>query len=665
MQLDAKRNFFSFFSGYLHLPLTASRLHVDIDDFYGPRLAEEDPDGPPQPPESAAEPDELAVGRSPSPPALEPDPWEPLDLSAAVRPIAPFAARLPTLPIKALPPDPVTYSHGGGGGDVLVSGRTIAQVGSRAPHITVDYKDGGDPLDLRANQVNTLRDNDVATTLNNNDLRDNDIVTDPDAASVAWPDHDVMPMAELAQMADSHVPDAYAGATATPETVVAALRALGDAPGQPGPTTLHEGTTIDGAPVAADTPVPPGPTDLVPARPVDKDANMAVVETGNNRSGNFAAVIDEQGAIGTLLVLGDSHRSNAIVQTNILVDHTAVDGTAEQATLQTGGNQANNFAEFIQTLDENPYEMGFFGGMRWHVDRVNGDYYDVNLVRQLNVMQDNDMVQQTATDHYKFWEIGGNGQDNVAIVEHSGKQYDLVIVTGDYFAANWIFQTNVLLNSDYVLINAGPGGAGSETVSTGANWLLNAATLVDFSGASHALTPDMQALVAALQNGDTTLDLANGFVLPGDGSGTMNVLFITGNYYDINVLEQTNIVSDSDVVLQTLENGESGYVATGSNELANDALLVTLGPLGGQYVGGAEYAEATLVQTNIIAQSADVQPAQSTVVLGDPAKLASEAAALIVHGPTPAPPPPEEAAAPPPADSGTHTTTDPLSSVLS
>ena len=175
----------------------------------------------------------------------------------------------------------------------------------------------------------------------------------------------------------------------------------------------------------------------------------------------------------------------------------------------------------------------------------------------------------------------------------------------------------------------------------------------------------MQALVAALQNGESTLDLANGFVLPGDGSGTMNVLFITGNYYDINVLEQTNIVSDSDVVMQTLENGESGYVATGGNELANDALLVTLGPLGGQYVGGTEYAEATLVQTNIIAQSADVQPAQSTVVLGDPAKLASEAAALIVHGPTPAPPPPEESATPQPADSGTHTTADPLSSVLS
>jgi hypothetical protein len=661
MQLDAKRNFFTFFSGYLHLPLTAPRLHIDIDDFYGPRGAEEDPDGPPRPPTPAAEPDELAVGRSPLPPELLPDPWDLLDLSAAVRPIAPFVARLPTLPIKPLPPDPVTYSHGGGGGDSPLSAKQTVVL--RQSQITVDYKDGGNPLDLRVDQVNTLRDNDIAITLHNNNLDDNDVVIDADAESVAWPDHDIMPIAELAQMAEPHVPDAYAGATATPESVVAALRALGDSPDQP--ATLHEGVTIDGAAVGADAPLPPSPADLVPARPVDSDANMAVVETGANRSENFAAVIDEQGAIGTMIVLGDSHRSNAIVQTNVLVDHTAVDGTAEQATLQTGGNQANNIAEFIQTLEQNPYEMGFFGGMRWHVDRVNGDYYDVNLIRQLNVMQDNDMVQQTAADHYKFWEIGANGQDNVSIVEHSGKQYDLVIVTGDYFGANWIFQTNVLLNSDYVLINAGPGGAGSEIVSTGANWLLNAATLVDYSGAAHELTPDMQALVAALQNGEATLDLANGFVLPGDGSGTMNVLFITGNYYDINVLEQTNIMSDSDVVLQTLENGEAGYVATGGNELANEALLVTLGPLGGQYVGGTEYAEATLVQTNIIAQSADVAPSQSTVVLGDPAKLASEAAALIVHGPTPPPPQPEESAAPPPADSGSHTTADPLSSVLS
>jgi len=502
-------------------------------------------------------------------------------------------------------------------------------------------------------------------------VQDNEVVTDSDPENVVWPEHEVTPMPEVIALAKSHDPNPYANATTSPEDVAKALEAAPHGSStQPAPVTLHEGTTMDGVAVAKDAPFPTGPSSLVPAPPVDSHSfehpvNAAVVETGGNNAYNFGAVVDNQGAIGTMIVLGDSYRSDVIHQTNVLVDHSAVAGTAEQAIIQTGGNQANNIAEFVQTLAHNPYEMGFFGGLHWNVDRVDGNYYDVNLTRQLNVIQDNDKVQQTATDHFKFWEIGGNGQDNVAIMDHSGKQYDLVIVTGDYFGANWIFQTNVLLNSDYVLVD-GTGGAGSETVSTGANWLTNSALLIDYSGGTHALTPDMQALVNALQHGDSTMALANGFAVPGDGSGVMNVLFITGNYYDINVLEQTNIVSDSDIVMQTLANGEAGYVATGANQLANEAVLATIGPLNGQYVGGTQYSEATLVQTNIIAQSADVQPAQSTVVLNDPNKLASEAAALVVHSPTPAPPPPEESTAPPPADSGTHaTTTDPLSSVLS
>lgn len=684
MQLDAKRNFLSFFSGYLHLPITAPRIHLDIDDFYGPHKAEQDPDGPLQPLGPAVEPDELAVGRSPLPPALPPDPWDPLDLAASIRPITPFAARLPTLPLKPLPLDPVKYSHGGG--DSPDPGKTVV---FREPHITVQYKDIGSGLDMRLNQINTLRDNDVGSTAYTNDLQDNDIVTDQGAESVPWPDHEIMPIAQLANMAAPHGSSNYVGGPVTPESVAATMRAQAEGPDQHDPATqLREGITQDGAWVAADSELPTGPGDLVPERPgndgvhveiveggdsttvtfipgKDEDG-VAVVETGGNSAANYGAVVDEQGAIGTMLVMGNSYNSNVIVQTNIIVDHAAVAGTAGEAAIQAGGNQANNVAEFIKTLDQaNPYQMGYFGGLKWNVDRVNGDYFDVNLIKQLNVMQDNDKVQVTASEHYKFWSTGGNDQDNVAIMEHVGKQYDLVIVTGDYFGANWIFQTNVLLNSDYVLINGGEGGAGSETVSTGANWLLNSATLVDYSGAAQQLTPDMQALIAALQNGDATMALDQGFVLPGDGSGEMNVLFITGNYYDINVLEQTNIVSDSDVVMETLENGEAGYVVTGANELANNALMVDMGPLGGQYVGGTEYAEATLIQTNIIAQSADLPPSQSSVVLGDPAKLASEAAALVTHGPAPAPPPPEESTAPPPTDSGTHATADPLSSVLS
>ena len=679
MELDAKRNnFFSFFSGYLHLPITAPRIHLDIDDFYGPRKAEPEPDGPLAPHAAPVAPEDFAVGRSPLPLALEPDPWQPLDLAAAVRPITPFSARLPTLPAKPLPPDPVKYSNGGGNPSPDPSRPELL--------IKVEYKDGGNQFDMRVNQLNALHDSDVITV-----RQDNDVITD-DGQSVAWPEHDVPSISEPLNIAHDSVPEVYQpfvapiaigsgglptviGPGATTETVVATLEAQGDAyQGQDGPPpTLLEGTTTDGqhaAPGSSTLPLT-GPSNLIPAPPAkdpvngESPDNTAVVKTGDNNVFNFGGIVDAQGNVGTMYVLGDSYRSDVIVQTNVIVDDTAVAGTADSATLQTGGNQANNVAEFIQTLAQNPYEMGFFGGLQWNVDRVNGDYFNVNLTSQLNVMKDNDKVQQTASEHYKYYETGANEQGNGLVLDHSGIQYDLVIVTGNYYGANWIFQTNILLNSDYVLINGGSGEEGSQTVSTGANWLLNSATLVDYSGGTHTLTPDMQALVAALQGGEGTLDLENGFLVPGNGDRTLNVLFIDGNYYDINVLEQTNIVSDSDVVAQTLENGETGYVSTGGNTLSNDALLATLGPLGGQYVGGNQYTEATLVQTNIIVQSADVPPTQSTVVLNDPSKLASEAAVMIEHSATPALPPPEQSAPPPSVDSAGHTTTDPLSSVLS
>ncbi|GEP54690.1 hypothetical protein [Reyranella soli] len=334
MQLDAKRNFFSIFSGYLHLPVLAPRFQTDIPDFYGPQKSEQDPDGPPLPPTPPAEPDDLVVGRSPLPPALEPDPWDGHQLHAAVRPITPFNARLPTLPIKPQPIDPPTYSHGSPEG-LPADHHTI--VLHRELRIKVDYKDGDGSLDLRLNQVNDLHDNDVGSTQYQT-LHDNDVVTEGGASTVPWPHHDVVPMSELAQAAEAWAPpNPYAGDTDTPESVVGAMRARGDSSDGTGPDTLHEGVTIDGVKVASDAATPTGPGDLVPTAPVESHSfehptNAAVIETGGNSVGNHAAVIDEQGAIGTMLVMGNSYQSDAIIQTNILIDHSAVAGTAEWPT---------------------------------------------------------------------------------------------------------------------------------------------------------------------------------------------------------------------------------------------------------------------------------------------------------------------------------------------
>ena len=258
----------------LHLPLTAPRLHIDIDDFYGPRGAEET--GWP-----AAAAGTCCGARRARHQPLAAAAGAPARSLGAARP---FRRRASDRALRCAPADPSDQAPAPGSGDLQPRRRrrrfssfSKQTVVFRQSQITVDYKDGGNPLDLRVNKVNTLRDNDIVTTLHHNDLDDSDVVTDADAESVAWPDHDIMPIAELAQMAEPHIPDAYAGATATRNR---SSRRCGRwaIPGPAGHAarrrhdrrrrgwrrcTLAAGSRRPGA-----------------GSPVDNDANMAVVETG-------------------------------------------------------------------------------------------------------------------------------------------------------------------------------------------------------------------------------------------------------------------------------------------------------------------------------------------------------------------------------------------------
>jgi hypothetical protein len=643
MELGTRNRFISLFIGELKTPIDPILRQIDYDDFQAPPRPDPEDKAAHKPALPGPESDELEVGRSPRPPLAEPDSWDLIHSHAVVPRSHPTDFANPTLRLPALPPATPEHGHGGGGGGQI----GVRYVLRAEPKIDVAYDDGGHQMDMRVRQINALSDNDAVI---------------PDSGALPSPQHDVADFATLKAIAAAEIP-AELGSAATPEAIVDLLHdraAHSEGIGAP----LEAGTVQDGAAVSSEAPLPPDPTLLVPEAPMDKDANMAIVGTGGNAEGNFARLLDENGAIGTLIVLGDSHKSNAIVQTNVLVDQSVVEGESQAATVQIDGNAANNVASLIDTLDQNPYAMGFFGGLHWQVDRVDGDFYDVRLVTQVNDMRDNDHVQQVADAHYKFIDTGNNALIN----DVSGfdlSPYDLVIVGGNYYGANWIFQTNILLNSDYVQINGGADGEGQQTISTGANWLLNTATIADFTGASQSLTPGMRDVVTALQEGRETLNLEYGLNVAGNGGAKLDVLFISGDYYDLNILRQTNMMADSDTVIQTLGEGEAGYVATGGNVLTNDATIVDVEGLGGQYVAGNQYSESVLVQTNIIAQSADLPPSQSSLVMNDPGKLTPEAAVIIQHDPTPAAPPPDQSCNPAPTDSASHATPDPLSSVLS
>jgi hypothetical protein len=158
----------------------------------------------------------------------------------------------------------------------------------------------------------------------------------------------------------------------------------------------------------------------------------------------------------------------------------------------------------------------------------------------------------------------------------------------------------------------------------------------------------------------TSLDPELAGTLIGHG-GPLKVLYITGDYYDINAAWQTNITSDVDVMYQ-LQNqpvadllaldpdgAVTQSVTTGGNELVNDAAIVDVNP-DATYVGGEIYTDSILVQ-------ADLVPAESNTVNADTNTLVTELIAFVDDHP-------QDTTTPSPAAIANSVQSDPMASVL-
>ena len=79
-------------------------------------------------------------------------------------------------------------------------------------------------------------------------------------------------------------------------------------------------------------------------------------------------------------------------------------------------------------------------------------------------------------------------------------------------------------------------------------------------------------------------------------SGTAHVLIVKGDYYDINYISQTNVLSDANVVSM----GGSGQqtIVTGHNQVVNAATIID--GAGVNVLNDHHYNDMILIQTNII-----------------------------------------------------------------
>jgi hypothetical protein len=484
--------------------------------------------------------------------------------------------------------------------------------------ITLSYESGGEQLLLEINQLNSNSDDDQLLVNTNSDVTH---LHDIDIAATL---QDMVGAAEAQTPGDLVLPQ---GTAAVAEFIAARDADIAENGGGNfvAPGRYVNGERQDDAPPAA---TPEEPVVLDPA------AKGQWGELGGNETTNAALIVDLKEGTNTMIVLGDFFKTNAIVQTNCFIDDDAIDVAGAIPALIIGdGNTADNIAVFEQRPGPFFEISGYFAGLQWNVDVVQGDFYDINLVMQKNLLSDNDVaVLESDSIHYEAV-LGENQQLNLTQIFDGEIQYDLIVVCGTYHGANLIFQYNVLLDPDILKLLYGgeAGDATEQSAEAGQNALLNDASIVTYGDDTFVAFDEEEwgDILAALSSQAGTLDPSFGWLVPGNGSGVLNVIYVTGDYYDVNAIWQINVISDVDTAIQYL-NGEpppddgtlTQSASTGGNAASNDAVIVDVGSTSA-VVGGNVYEDTILVQGNLVTDDQD-----KIIVQGDPTQLVSEIVAF-------------------------------------
>jgi hypothetical protein len=394
----------------------------------------------------------------------------------------------------------------------------------------------------------------------------------------------------------------------------AALRENGNSGG----AQTEAGTYVNGALVESEPSEPPAR----PEPPETGGAGTQFLETGGNKAINIAVLADLNEAAGTLVVLGDYFETNAIVQANVYSDRDQVlPESAHSAQALTGNNLALNVATFVadQIEGRRGDKIGS-DGLKVDVTIADGDVFDVKALVQRNWILDNDEAVQSASDGYSAAFIGGNEQGNAARFLDIGN-YDVIIVLGDYHDFNLISQTNVLIDDD-ILGATTAEEIGETHLHGGRNHLVNEAAIENYGARGFdSVTDHLEDLIGRLgRQEQASLDDWSGFA--GSATGNLSVLLVRGDYWDINVVTQTNVIVDADVALQHLPGGRGDqWLASGGNDAKNVAKIIDVGGVFDQYLGGEHYTDAILIQAEYV-------DASSAVLNPDTLALVSEAVAF-------------------------------------
>ena len=346
------------------------------------------------------------------------------------------------------------------------------------------------------------------------------------------------------------------------------------------------------------------------------DGYAQIATAGENHSLNIAVMNNTEQGAASMVIRGDLHVTNAIYQVNVLytAGYVDADGAAIAQQIVLADNQTTNDASFVkdQGLIFGDGVSGWSGATNWHVDYVNGDFWNISELSQTNVLLNGNLAQISADNTHFTATMGADHQLNLSLIDDASTHYDLIIVGGDFYKLNAIVQVNVVL--DMSTVSTLLGGDGEQSLTVGGDTLSNQAIIVNVGGDSwKPMTVDATTLADAIAGKSSAIDALHALGIPGNGTDTLNVLYVSGNYYEDNVIAQTNLVGNVNDIQMLAPDGAQGIpgadtsgglaqtATAGGNQAVNIAAIIDQGSASGyQYLGGTEYDDNLLVQANIV-----------------------------------------------------------------
>ncbi|CAK05561.1 MULTISPECIES: hypothetical protein [Rhizobium] len=346
----------------------------------------------------------------------------------------------------------------------------------------------------------------------------------------------------------------------------------------------------------------------------DPSGTSLEVTAGANLVVNVASVINTGVITSVTAVMGNYHQVDAISQAFVYSDNDEIASTLHSS--DRSGEAAETIAKNIALFEHSTFEASSHADTdateptfpnSWRVSVIDGDVSFVQWIEQYQFVTDNDTMTVITSGSETTVLTGGNTSINFSSFFGMGMQYDLVIIGGNVLDINSITQISLLYDNDWVRAEDGvdPGA----DIQTGDNLIWNFASIHNVGTDSpFAAMPDyMAATQKAIEDRDPNMPEGLSFDVNFQGYAGLNVLYITGNLYDMTIIKQVSILGDSDDVTLAastiLENNPDATVTidTGSNAVVNIAEIVDYDSFGQTtYLAGQLYSDAILIQGGLV-----------------------------------------------------------------